>query len=214
MHVANTTFSFVRIDFLHQLNFKSKSCKSRTEFKQQPVLKVYLNRKARFENDLNINGLLELFPSVRIILFQNINGFDQKQASNTEILDFQGEYDFINVNFEFYQNETLITEDKCKSEYFKLNMRSFFSDMQYVSLSDNVLYSQKVCPYVFINANILYLRLLEITNSLIFMNRLEFISINNTESYNLGTNSIESFEMNLAYETVSLNNLNKHVFKR
>ena len=127
---------------------------------------------------------------------------------------FQGEYDFFNVNFDFYQNGTLVTEVNCKRENFDHNMKSFFGDIQHLTLNTDVFYSQNICPYVFMNAKLVELRLLEIVNSLVFTNRIEFLDINETESFDFRTNSIASLEMNMAYETISLKNVNKHVCKR
>ena len=154
-------------------------------------------------------------------LFQNVKGFNQRQfwkaknhnGINSE-MRFRGEYDFVNVNFDFYQNGTLVTEDNCKRENFDRNMKSFFGDIQHLTINDNVLYNQNICPYVFMNVKLVELRLLEIVNSLVFMNRIEFLDINETDSFDLRTNSIASLEVSVAYETISLKILNKHVFKR
>ena len=45
------------------------------------------------------------------------------------------------------------------------------------------------------------------------MNRLEFIDLNETESFDFKTNSLELLEMNFAYEILSEKNMNKFVFQ-
>ena len=215
------TFPFVRINSFEDMNVAFDKLCQKFEMNVQPVLKIYLNRKALLDNDLKINNVLKLFSPKRILLLQNIKGFNQRQflgtKNHTDInseMRFRGEYDFVNVNFDFYQNGTLVTEDNCKRENFDHNMKSFFGDIQHLTLNDNVLYNQNMCPYVFMNVKLVELRLLEIVNSLVFMNRIEFLDINETESFDLRTNSIASLEMSVAYETISLKILNKHVFKR
>ena len=56
-------------------------------------------------------------------------------------------------------------------------MKSFFGDIQHLTINDNVLYNQNICPYVFMNVKLVELRLLEIVNSLVFMNRIEFLDL-------------------------------------
>ncbi len=114
----------------------------------------------------------------------------------------------------FYQNKTLITEENCKRENFDQNMKSFFSDIQHLTILDDVYYNRKLCPYVFMNFELSHLRFMEIANSLIFMNRLEFIDLNETESFDFKTSSLELLELNMVYEIVSERNLNKYVFRR
>jgi hypothetical protein len=221
LHLSNWKFPFVKINSFEDMDVAFDNPCKKIEMKEQLVLKIFLNNKALLDNDLKINNILKFFSPIRMLLFQNVKGFNQRQFWKTKNhkgikseTPFHGEYDFFNVNFDFYQNGTLITEENCKRENFDRNMKSFFGDIQNLMLNTDVFYNQKTCPYVFMNAKLLKIGLLEIVNSLVFMNRLEFLDINETDSFDFKTNLIESLEMNIVYETVSLKNLNKYVFKR
>ena len=213
-HVPNIVFPFVRIDSLQNLNFKFESC-TKIEIKHKG-LKVYFNIKSLFDNDFKIHNFLNFFSEKQnFILFVNVKGFNQKifMKENNLVL-FQLEYNFVNVNFRFFQNETLVTEDKCKRKNFDQKIKSFFGDMQYLTINDNVLYNEKICPYVFLNAKLVQLRLFQIAKSLIFMNRLEILDVNETADFDLNINSLELYNINVAYEIISLKNFNKHIFKK
>ena len=212
-HLKNQLFPFVRIDSLEELKLSINSC-NKIEMTRSSVLKIFINKKVLFENNLNINNLLKLFSPKRMILFLNINGFNQRQVeTQLSWINFREEYNFVNVNFDFYQNESLVTVEKCKRENFDRNIRNFFGDIKFLSLNDKIFYKGQICPYVFMNVKLSHMRLMEISNSLLFMNRLEFIDLNETESFDFKTNSLELLEMNFAYEILSEKNMNKFVFQ-
>jgi len=149
----------------------------------------------------------------------NVKGFNQivLQKKRYTRTNFGGYIDFVNVNFDFFRNGTRLTEDICKRENFDANMESFYGSMQDVTLDDNVFYNSKVCPYVFTNANLFLLVMHQITNSLIFKNRLEFLDIkesNEEDIIDLGTNDLQVYKMIVAYEEISLKNVKKHIFKK
>ena len=214
-HTSHSEFTFLRIDSLQDLDLTFDSC-TQFEINPKPVLKIYSNRKILLDNNLSFNNVFKLFTGKSTVLFQNIKGFNQKQtfATNNSPIAYHGVFDFIDVYFDFYQNDTLLTEDKCKRDNFDPNMKSFFGEIQYLFLIDNVFYNRKVCPYVFFNAKFRLLTFCQITNSLIFRNRLEFLEINETDDFDLKINSLQVFQMNIAYETVSLKNFNKLIFKK
>jgi hypothetical protein len=213
-HKKDVVIEFIRIDTTQDLNFTLSSCK--IDFNIN-VLKIFVNNKDVYlDNDLDLTNLLRVLSATNniwIILIQNIKGFNQKtiQSSNQNFPKSDIEYDLINAKFDFYQNGTLLTEEKCRRENFDRNMASFFS-MKKLVLLDNVLYSKKICPYVFINTRLNALRLFQIANSLIFQNRLEFMDIENDTNL-INTKELISYEIGIAYEAISLRILNKIIFK-
>jgi hypothetical protein len=198
---------------MDDLNVSFASCK--IDFNIN-VLKLFVNNKNVFlDNDLDLTNLLRVFSAtyIKMILIQNIEGFNQKtiQSSNKNFPKFDIEFNFINTKFDFYQNVTLLTEGKCKKENFDRNMTSF-SSMKNLFLSINLFYDHKVCPYVFINSKLNFLSLYQIANSLKFKNRLEFMDIEDDTNL-INTKELISYEINIAYEAISLTNLNKYIFK-
>jgi hypothetical protein len=212
-HKKDVSHEFIKIDTMNDLNVTFSSCQ--IDFKSN-ALKIYVNKKVFLDNDLDLTNFFRIFSATKTfltILIQNIEGFNQKtiQSSNQNFFKFDIEYDLTNAKFDFYQNGTLLTEDKCKKENFDRNMTSFIGTKKLV-LVDNVFYDNKVCPYVFINTRLNVLSLLQIANSLIFKNRLEFMDIEDDTNL-INTKELISYEINIAYEAISLKNLNKYIFK-
>ena len=129
-HKKDVVIEFIRIDTMQDLNFTFSSCK--IDFNIN-VLKIFVNNKDVYlDNDLDLTNLLRVFSAsnnIWMVLIQNIEGFNQKTIENK----YQNypksdiEYDLINAKFDFYQNGTLLTEDKCMKENFDQNMTSFFT---------------------------------------------------------------------------------------
>ena len=63
------------------------------------------------------------------------------------------------------------------------------------------------------NSNPIQIDLFQITNSLIFKNRLEFLNINETAEYDMRLERLDLLRLSVAYEEITLNMVNKHVFK-
>jgi hypothetical protein len=221
-HKKDSLVELIRIDTMHDLNVEFLSCK--IDFKYG-VLKIYVNNRDFLDNDLDLANLLRVFGVTKtfwLILIQNTQGFNQKtiqgsmhshiESKNRTISKIDIEYDLINTKFDFYQNGTLLAEDKCKKENFDRNMTSFFS-MKKLALVDNVFYNNKVCPYVFINTQLIVLSLLQIANSFIFQNRLEYLDIDDDDTNLINTKTLIFYEINIAYEAISVKILNKYIFK-
>ena len=74
---------------------------------------------------MDLRGIRSMFNYVEIILFQNIKGFNQKTISNVKFL-FKIEIDFENIQFDFYQNNTLIDDKNCIEANFNAKLTNFF----------------------------------------------------------------------------------------
>ena len=81
----------------------------------------------------------------------------------------------MNVIFDFYREGKLITNENCKSENFD-SETNFFGNTKALLLTADVIYNSKICPYVFMNTHLEQLFLGDISNSLIFRNRIEFLN--------------------------------------
>jgi len=210
-------FTFMRIDSLQDLNVPM-SCR---RFKVEPlVLKIFINNeKLLIDNDLDLTNVMRIVAPKEDFFFQNVKGFNQKNIraivnkyNKYGRIHFDGWFNFFNANFDFYEYGKLLDEAKCTKENFDRNVTSFFGNMEQINFYDDVFYNNKVCPYVFMNTKLQSLELNQITNSLLFKNRLEFVRLDGEND--LGTNLLKFYFMHIAYETVSLKNVDKHVFKK
>lgn len=71
LHMFNSTFPFVKIDAMKDLNL-NVSCR-KIDWSKQLGLKVYANKdNVLFESDFNIKNVLRFFSKKQAIIFQNI----------------------------------------------------------------------------------------------------------------------------------------------
>jgi hypothetical protein len=223
IHGYNLTFIFLKIDSLDDVNVNLTSCQTGYE-NNIDILKVYATRKIFLVNSFDYDHLIDLFKISlykikpltdwpQSIIFQNILGFNQKTDDISSRIQSKNAIfiDMTNVNFDFYQNEILIREDSCLPSSFS-NTSGFFGAIKQLSLVSGVNYENKICPYVFDRTQLEYLEFFQITNSLIFMNRLEFLSINQSTN-EIQTDSLWRLKLSVAFEKISLRNVDKHAFK-
>ena len=189
-----------------------ESCKHR-------IKTVYLKLFPAYEyllvnSNLNITQLFAIFDVVKTtIFFYKLKGFNQNfrtlplryYLKSNDIRIYDSYFDF------FLNGTTLIDEHLCSLEHFDSNYTNFFGSMTRISFAENTLYSKRVCPYVFMNTNLIMIVLQQITNSLIFKNQLEFLNVNSTADLN--THHLSFVVLYLAYEELSLKILNKQVFR-
>ena len=128
--------------------------------------------------DTDLRSLLTsfLFVAQYRVTFTNFKGFNlnaSKHRINNEIL-------FIiygDMSFNFYLNETtMVTKENCVKNNFQ--RRSIFGSLSYIATL--TLYSQKICPYVFLSSSIKYIHFGKLSHSLIFENQLEFMQVNDS----------------------------------
>jgi hypothetical protein len=168
-----------------------------------------------FQTNFDLTQLIELFDfeegSPKTVYFLNFNGFNiekQHLYENRILKDYDIQIKY--SDFGFYYKSQLITKALCKKTNFN---ESYFGSIRRLFFIDDVIYSLNVCPFVFAHTKIKHLALAEITNSLIFKNRLSFMSLNDTSLYEM--NTIEIFQLTLivAYEEIDHALINTHVFK-
>jgi hypothetical protein len=216
VHFNNLTFPFVKIDSLTDLNITTLC--SPLQYNIVDRLKILARINILFDNDLDLSGVLNIFNLSnfqRSVSFENVYGFNENSREFTieKEIALSKIYDvilveFSNVIFEFYRRGNLVTSEECKRENFSEGA-NFFGRLRYISLTKNVFYNSKICPYVFMNTKVDRLDLCDISNSLIFMNRFEFISINKTKI----NNRIRLINILIYQERISLTNLNPFAFK-
>ena len=166
----------------------------------------------------NTFGFFELFYHLefkyvnREICFVRIKGFNHK--STNKIMKYFYEFSFLiqNSKFDFYLNGTKITKDMCKLSNFKRGT-NFFGAIMLLKIENNVYYSKKTCPYVFMNSKLSRLSLNYITNSLILKNQLEFVEVNQTNEFDLYNRDLFYLKIKLTFEQVTLKLINRFVFK-
>ena len=216
-HYRNSSFEFVIIDTLSDITHMPR-CPKRMR-QHGSMLKIYSTQGILFENTFDLKNLLSYirfdpYSSKRVVLFQNFKGFNQyKDESDDQInadFDYINEYmfNFYDLSFKFFQDGRLLDDKDCVESNFKT---SFFGGIKELMLTDNIYYSQSICPYVFANAQLVDLSLFKIVNSLLFTNKLEFLDIN--ETLNTFETKLTTLRLNVVYERISVKIVNKFVFK-
>ena len=99
----------------------------------------------------------------------------------------------------------------CKRDTFSNRHLNYFGTIRRLSFSYTVFYSNQVCPYVFMNSNLIELSLFYMSNSLLNRNLLRFIRLNESISLNMG--SFSYFQLSLVYGAINVDLVNEHVFK-
>ena len=211
-HINNDISVFVKIDEINDLNVP-KTCLSKPKINSD-LIKIYSTKNILLHNDLDFKSLISLFRFPlnyqELILFQNVKGFNFRKIKQLKKYDLLYSFDviFMNAYFEFYINGTLITKEMCFKKTFE-NHVNFFGTLIRQTFDDNIFYNQKICPYVFVNNSLEQLILNQITNSLIFRNRLEFMDIDENKTF---SNSLVFLQLNIFYDEISSKLLNKFVF--
>ena len=214
-----TNLIYINYDDFNQLNGLATNCQNLT-FQTDNLL---LNAETRIllEENLYLTKLLNFVNFTNsnlnsIIILRNIFGFNQYQNVKKLPAIELANYDtvFYSGAFDFYLNKSLITMDTCRHDLFLSKQINYFWPMRNVFFMD-ISYSGLVCPFVFLNSYLDQLGLYQITNSLIFKNRLEFININETDLTQIGLNikGLESLELNIVFESLSSKILSPLLFR-
>jgi hypothetical protein len=178
-------------------------------------LKLYSIRSALIDNDLDLRTFLSNFKfkngtGEKEIWIKNIQGFNlngEKFKSTFEL----GEIVFLDTKFKFYLNNTPIEKNMCTRQNFaKKSSSTMFGSFENLIFQRENLYSTNICPYVVMNTRLKMLSLLEISNSLIYKNQLEFLKINDTLPLN--NENLFYFNIHVTYEILSDKILNTHAF--
>ena len=182
-----------------------------TTFGIRPTVSTIL-----FEINFDLYQLFNLFnvdrESRRKIDFLNFKGFNQQQQekSNLFVKKFLKAYtiDIKDTKFRFYLDNKQIEASMCVSENFN---QSYFGPIKDMFFSADVIYEQNICPYIFLNTQLNFLSLSGITNSLLFKNRLSFLTLNQNQTKT--KTSLIVLTLVIVYERLDLNLLNLNAFK-
>ena len=213
LHKENSD-QFILVNFKDFTQLEEIKCKNVTiEIKS---LQLNAETNILIEQNINLNNILNLIKfafsnETKFIQIGNILGFNQyfHQSKSTHMDLAEYKISFNDVNFDFYLNKTLITKEICKPENFFGKEIDYFWPISNVIFNE-VSYTKSICPFVFINCNIEHLALYQITNSLIFKNRLEFMNID--QEMDLNTHLLKYLELQLVFEELNTKLLNPHIF--
>ena len=192
------------------------SCNQNTTSFNVAQLFLFQTREILIDNNVDLRNILSLFrfsPRPNIVLHK-LKGFNQV-PSETRLINSQFENYIIMYtysNFEFYKNRTLVSPKDCSYTNFNPKMASFFGSMEAIYFTFYTFYTHPVCPYVFMNSRLKFVQFDGISNSLIFVNRLEFVDINETQS--LHTQSLQYVAFSFIFGQVTHTILNRLVFKQ
>ena len=177
-------------------------------------LSIYSSRYILLDNNLDIGGFMNLFKfsKIKLVYLQKIKGFNKisnqaaKKIFSSYILNLE------HSKFYFYLDHQLITKEACRIENFPRRSSNYFGSIDTLFMINSPFYSKETCPYVFLNSVLYQLGLFTISNSFIFKNQFGFLDINQTQTFDLNV-QIKKLLLNVAYEDLDRNLLNKYVFK-
>jgi len=200
---------YAKIDSFDQLNVK---CDTKYNVSS---LKLYSIRSALIDNDLDLRTFLNNFKfkkgtGEKELWIKNIRGFNLNGEEYKSTFE-RGEIFFLDTKFKFYLNNTPLERNMCTRQNFaKKSSSTMFGSFENIIFQRENLYSTNVCPYVVMNTRLKMLSLLEISNSLIYKNRIEFLKINDTMPLN--NENLFYFNIHVTYEMLSEKILNTHAF--
>jgi hypothetical protein len=213
-HIDYFNVSVVLVEFTNFSDMNVICTKTLYENITRLRLKVAGSSSLLLPTNFNINDLLYMFQFKyqSIVSIRNLRGFlmsPKPDYIENEIF-YLGLYD---LNFDFFLNEThLVTKENCLRESFR-NV-NFFSSILVLTMEKGTLYKQPICPYIFYQSQLKEIVFNEISNSLIFRNRLSFISLNEKRNVNIYyMNKLDSLTLNVAYIDVGEEMVNKYVFR-
>ena len=198
--------SIIQIRFSSLAELNQTACSVATYYVIE--LRLHPNKPLRIGNNFDIRNLLRIFQFNdfgKPITLHLVHGFNLRPVSGSvdNGITFLV---LVDVKFKFYVNDSVpVTAGLCSRETFK--HLSFLGPVNSLILSRNAIYTTQVCPYMFVNTRVDFIWFEEVTNSLLYKNRLGFLSVNET----LNT-SISSVLFGLAYEKVTSHLLSPSVF--
>ena len=214
---ANLSKAIIEFETMEQLNIK---CESHLLIEQ----KVYLlgleptNKHFLLDFNFDIRSLTNSISFIKndaiSVFVHNINGFtinqDKKHTINQSVMNYTiHEVIFDEAKFDFYLNDArLITPDLC----VRSNFEHSFSNFGEIVRFENAYYSRNVCPYVFMNTSLKSLSLYQISNSFIYKNQFEFLTINETERSCFFSPDFQSLDIQVYYIQITSKLINKNLF--
>jgi hypothetical protein len=133
------------------------------------------------------------------------NGIDIK----TSEMDFLQLY-FLFSKLDIYSNNSLVGSNQCNNQTFK-ESKYFFANFNNIFLF-YVKYPDYLCPLIFSNSVIYSIYFDDISNSYLNKNRLHFSEMDD-ELANKNEPIINNLVFNVKYDSLTLKNLDKYVFK-
>ena len=112
--------------------------------------------------------------------------------------------------FNIYSNSVLIENEKCDMVTYNTSL-NFFKYFFKILLR-NVEYPKVWCPYFFKDFHLAHLFLLDITNSFLIKNRLNFYQLNSSNHTYL--KYLVSLQLYLTYESLNRNSLSPELFQK
>ncbi len=204
-------YNFNRFD---QLKF---NC---TEKTQISLLLIHPNKKLILDKSFDLTGNKIQLKEKSIyfgIRFSNLRGIDldtsnfhdnnflTAQEYHNVLLSFEG------INFDFYLNETIVSEKLCTRDSLpgKLFMSLLNTMNGAIDLSTETKFASKICPFVFKNFFVHSINIKELSSSFIDMNLLSF---QNISAYDLNSRIIW-LKLGMYNCDLNENILNRFVFE-
>lgn len=173
-------------------------------------------------SDLLLDNTLDFSQAFDSLIFykENNNAFFYKIKGFNNIKTNRTTIDPPNINIvlfensrlDFYVHNKLIDESNCKRSHFGSGI-NFFGAFQRISFDNSMVYSNKICPYVFMNTLLEKVSFGYISNSLLIKNQLRFIQINESDYFSLNNQYLSTVNFDVVYTKLTLEMMNEFAFK-
>ena len=215
-YYTNTTPIVIHFNRFNELN---RVC-SNVRFDKMFLYAEFVPSKELFlENDLDLRNILKLITfgnEIKPLIFQSVKGFNQifnKPPINAYLSSYY--IQFYNTYFNFLTNSTVsLTEKTCLLNNFNKKNTGYFGSMENVMFTDTTVFSNQVCPYVFMNTHLKSINFEGISNSFLYKNQLQFINANDSNDIDLNIQYLELAIFGFYYEHLTKKNMNKLVFSK
>jgi hypothetical protein len=205
-HYFNDTTTFLKFQNLSELDIV---CPNMT-FIVKRRLNIFAQNSFLLDNDFDLRNVLKIFKTRQKILpvfVFNLKGFNYNSQYSKRTL-YNYNFYLYSSTFQFYLRNKEITNEMCTRESYNRSM-NFFGMIDFLFVYSEVFYTD-ICPYVFMDTPLKALRLYQISNSLIFQNKLRFLKINATD---LNVRNLYSLDLNVVYFEINSDLLNEYVFR-
>ena len=209
-HHINMTFPMIMFQNQSELtDIKNIKCPMLAYIEQ---LKFFSVDQIVLNNDLDLRHVSKLFsfPANRLkaIVIENSRGFNQNKNDNI----YENSYfSYLNdIRLEFYLEEKILRDDDCLRSNFEYG--NIFGSLKSLMFAYNIRYSQKICPYLFMNSTVLTeLVFSHISNSFLFKNQLIFLYVDNKTEFH--TKELYYLKLQVYSDAITRQNINPHIFK-
>jgi hypothetical protein len=204
--IRKNILTLTNFDSLSELNFNCSLTIDLENLALRPNKPLILDNSLKF-NKVPIRPTTELF----CIILINFKGFEINSFPfNNANIFYRSENTFYYIqqsNLDFYTTNKLLDKNQCNRH---LHVDFLITNVNLLIVEKSAKFTEKICPFLFQNAQMALLSIERISDSLVNKNRFSFLNVS------IGNLNCSIFQLMLVVYHSDLNSalLNEHVFKK